>query len=180
VPTAAPASTSELQCTPTCTRDQATAAASGATASPARGLSMATAVVNAAAEAACPEGNELEVGRRRSRRSGGISASGGRRRGSSGLSTALAVVLAPRMATRPRRAARRVVPARPASTAATVNQSRLWFADLLRRLNARSAGPTGSSATLCCTARSDRSANSTTRRNHSLTGSTLRAAQRLG
>jgi hypothetical protein len=43
-------------------REYATAAASGAMAKPALRHSNATAVANAAADAACPEGNDDDVG----------------------------------------------------------------------------------------------------------------------
>jgi hypothetical protein len=62
LPSAAPATTSDAQWTPTCTREYATDAASGATARPSFGLSIATAVMNAAADAACPDGNDEDVG----------------------------------------------------------------------------------------------------------------------
>jgi hypothetical protein len=106
-------------------------------------------------------------------------ASGGRRRGSSGLSTPLAVTLAPRIASTPRVAPRRVTPTLVASTAAMLNQSRLWFADLVKRFNVGSTQERGNADTLAWTARSDRSTNFATRRNHSVTGSTVRATQRL-
>ncbi len=62
VPISIPAATSEGQWTPVCTREYATAAAIGATASPAAGDSIATAVANAAADAACPDGNDDDRG----------------------------------------------------------------------------------------------------------------------
>src|SRR3954470_19140728 len=61
-PSATPAATSLVQCTPTWIREYATVAASGTTQLAARGLSMATAVAKAAADAACPEGNDDDVG----------------------------------------------------------------------------------------------------------------------
>src|SRR3954452_6772646 len=100
---------------------------------------MATAVVKAAADAAWPEGNEEEVGRRVSRRATGTRSAAGRRRGKTCLPKALAVKLGPAIATRPPIAARRPRPGIVASTAAAVNQIRLWLAEVDSFFTTRSA-----------------------------------------
>ena len=138
-PSATPVATSLVQCTPTCTREYATVRASGTTHVAAFGLSIATAVANAAAEAAWPEGNDDDVGGKSSERYSGSSSAAGRRRGTRGLSTPLASRLAPVMASVPRRAPRRVWRVPAASTAATPNQSLLWLADLVSAASAGSA-----------------------------------------
>jgi hypothetical protein len=114
-------------------------AARGITQLAAFGLSMATAVANAAAEAACPEGNDDEVGGKSSERYAGSSSAAGRRRGTSGLNTPLASRLAPAMASTPRSAPRRVWRVPAARTAATPNQSLLWLAERVRVARAGSA-----------------------------------------
>ena len=170
LPTAAPTTTSDVQCTPTCTREYATAAASGATTRPSRGASMLTAVANAAAEAECPDGNDDEVGGLAMVWYAGSSEAAGRRRGSSGLSTALASALAPAMASTPRAAALRVAPRRAASTDATVNQSRLWLAAADRSFIVRSSELGGSAETALLMARSRSFTPSPDRRIHEITG----------
>ncbi len=125
MPTAAPTTTSELQCTPVWTREYATVAASGATASAVRGLSSATAVAKAAAAALCPDGNDDEVGALISLRGNGSSSAAGLRRATSDLSTTLTTKLAPPTDTMPRNAALRVAPGRTASAVATPVHSRL-------------------------------------------------------
>src|SRR5262245_56431802 len=99
---AAPTATSVGQCTPVWTRLYPTAAASGTIAAAASGDSMATAEANAAADAACPDGNDDEVGRRVMRRWTGSNSAAGRRRGNSRLPTRLAAKLANAMAPNPR------------------------------------------------------------------------------
>ena len=156
VPMASPTPTSEGQWTPVWTREYATARARGATASPARGDSMATAVAKAAAEAECPEGNDEDVGRFRRRRCAGTSSSAGRRRGNSGFPMRLAAALAPAIATTPRSAPRRVAPLRVASRAATPHHRRDLFADRESAISASSAFVAGSAALRRIRARSVR------------------------
>ena len=74
-----PPITSESQCAPTCIREYATAAANGATTSPATPDSRATPVANPAALAEWPDGNDGVVGYARSRRAIGTSLKAGRR-----------------------------------------------------------------------------------------------------
>jgi hypothetical protein len=62
IPHSVPAATSLGQCALVRSREWATATATGATASPAMGLSHAMAVVKAAAVAAWDEGNDDDVG----------------------------------------------------------------------------------------------------------------------
>lgn len=124
-PISQPAATSVGQCTPVCTREYPTTAASGSTTAPSARFSIATAVPKAAADAACPDGNEDDSGRLVSLRRGGSSSAAGRRRGNSGFPMRLADALAAPIAAIPRSAARRVEPARAAATAAMTNQSRL-------------------------------------------------------
>lgn len=112
---------------------------------PGLGDSNATAVANAAADAACPDGNDDEFGGLGNDWYAGSSRAGGRRRGISGLSTALAVKLVAAMDSAPRSAPRRVAPFLAASAAATENQSTLWFATLLSFVMATSTGLAG-----CC------------------------------
>src|SRR5947209_835598 len=101
-------------------------------AKPALGHSSATAAANAAADAAWPDGNDDEIGDSALSRYAGGSGTGGRRRGSSGLSTALVVKLVAAIARTPRSAARRVAPLLADSAAAIANQSTLWFVAVLR------------------------------------------------
>jgi hypothetical protein len=112
---------------------------------PGLGLSNATAVANAAADAACPDGNDDDFGGVGNDWYAGSSRAGGRRRGISGLSMALAVQLVAAMDSTPRSALRRVAPFLAASTAAIENQSTLWFAALLSFVMATSSGLGG-----CC------------------------------
>ena len=167
-PSAAPATTSELQCTPTCTREYATLAASGASARPSLGLSSPTAVANAAAEAACPDGNDDDVGGSGRVWYAGSSEAAGRRRGSKGLHRAFAVALASAMASTPRPAALRVTPRRRPRPAATANQRTLWFAAVDTAFIAVSNGLGGSAAT-----------PRVIRRSISLTGSAISSSRRL-
>src|SRR2546430_15235863 len=71
---------------------------------PAGGLSMVTAVVKAAAEAAWPDGKDEEVGGSGTVRKSGRASAAGRRRGSSGLAIRVAGRLGPAMASPPRSA----------------------------------------------------------------------------
>ena len=79
------------------------------------------------------------------------------------------VKLAPPIATTPRSAARRVAPWRLASTAATANHSRLWFAAVVSPLKIASAGQRGMIARRLTNPRSIRSIFATTLRNQSCT-----------
>src|SRR4051812_33447120 len=97
------------------------------------------AVVNAAAEAACPDGNDEEVGRLVSLRAIGTRSAAGLRRGNRVLPIAFALKLAPAMATTPRNAALRVIPFRVASTPAIANHSSPWFAVFVSRFKPASA-----------------------------------------
>jgi hypothetical protein len=128
---------------------------------------MATAVANAAAEAECPDGNDDDVGGFGSVWYAGSSAAAGRRRGSSGLQTTFAAVLASAIASTPRPAAFRPAPRRSVSPAATVNHSRLWFAAVDSPFMTVSSGLGGSEATRWEIARS-----------RSLTGSSRTPCQR--
>ena len=100
---------------------------------------MATATANAAAEAACPDGNDDEVGGSSSERNAGSSSAAGRRRGTSGLSTPLASRLAPPMASTPRSAPRRRVAGAGGQDRRDANQSLLWLAERVSALSAGSA-----------------------------------------
>jgi hypothetical protein len=88
------------------TRDAPTAAASAATGAASFGISSATPVANAAADAACPEGNDVVRGAGASRRRTGISLPG-LARPDRPLTTTFVVVLAIAMPASPRSAARR-------------------------------------------------------------------------
>src|SRR2546430_2944212 len=74
---------------------------------PAGGLSMVTAVVKAAAEAAWPDGKDEEVGGSGTVGKSGRASAAGRRRGSSGLAIRVADRLGPAIASTPRSAAPR-------------------------------------------------------------------------
>src|SRR5256885_11566568 len=104
---------------------------------------MATAVVNAAADAAWPDGNEEDVGGLGTVRQWGSGSGAGRRRGSSGLATALVRKLAAPMDSTPRNAARRVTLFREASAEAMANHSTLWLAAVVSTFRPVSAGERG-------------------------------------
>ncbi len=133
-PRAAPATTSLGKWTPVYTRDNATDQAIGATARPQAGDSSATPVANAAADAACPDGNEVVIGWRFSCRPSGTGSSTGRGRRTDRLPRVLMVSEARLSEARPRAAARRPRGVRPAAmTAAVANHSTPWFALRLSR-----------------------------------------------
>jgi hypothetical protein len=126
-------------------------------------------VANAAADAECPDGNDDDVGGFANVWYAGSSAAAGRRRGSSGLSTALAVALAPAMASRPRAAALRLAPRRAASTPATAIHSRLWLAAVDNRFIAVSHRLGGSAEMVREIARSTSFTSSARRVSHAST-----------
>lgn len=132
-PRAAPARASLGRRTPVCTRDRVTEAATGATTAPQPGDSSATPVANAAADAACPSGNEGVTGCRFSRRSrrtsrtGGTACAAGWGRRTERLPRAPAVREATPREARPRAAALRARGVRlTARAAAAANQSAPW------------------------------------------------------
>ncbi len=105
-PSAGPPITSDGQCTRVRTRLYAITATNGAIAIPARGLSIPTAVPDAAAVIACLDGNDDESGRSGNARRAGNRAAGGRRRADTEPSTCPNGNATP-AATSPRTAARR-------------------------------------------------------------------------
>lgn len=84
-PRTAPARTSLTWWTPTWTREYPTAAATGASTAPATGSSRATPHVKAAADAACPLGNDVVQGCLVRRRTSGVSSMSGRCRRNNGF-----------------------------------------------------------------------------------------------
>lgn len=157
-----PPTTSDGQCAPVCTREYATAAATGAMTAPATGRSIATPAANAAALAEWPEGNDGDVGSRRMRRAAGSSVWSGRCPPNSRLPMRFATALAVSRLPTPR------IPARQRPAAASENampnhssprsaardrarrpvSTRGWYCPRFRRLTiARSARPTHAGST---------------------------------
>src|SRR5882672_6440277 len=91
------------------------------------GVSIATAVANAAADAECPDGNDGVTGTRRTRRDSGMSADGRARRKMT-LTGPLARELATPTAVMPRSAARRRRPPLAPRPAATAHHRTPWSA----------------------------------------------------
>jgi hypothetical protein len=111
------------------TREAATPAASTPTGAASRGHSSATPAAKAAAEAECPDGNDVVTGSRRGRRWAGVSSADGRRLRTACLASTFAAKLAVSAASIPRSAARRARRS-PVAASATliIHHSRLWFA----------------------------------------------------
>ncbi len=118
--------------------------------------SSATPVAKAAAEAACPDGNDVVTGCRLSCRTDGTRSSIGRSRRTAPLPTVLIATDATASEAAPRNAARRerALPPRAAIPAAVPNQSSPWLALRLSLGSSGSAPGQCRSATLRKTARS--------------------------
>jgi licheninase len=112
------------------TRDAATPAATTATGAASSGHSSATPVAKAAAEAECPEGNDVVIGGRRRPRCFGTRWTGGLGRRTARLLTTFAAKLARPRPTIPRRAARRARRLPVAASAPLIAHHRTpWSAD---------------------------------------------------
>ncbi len=116
------------------TRETATAAASGTTAAPQPLDSSATPAAKAAAEAECPDGNDVVIGWRLSLRAAGTGSRTGRGRRTVRLPRVLIAADARVSEATPRAAARRARGVRAAAMAAAVANHRTpWLAARLRR-----------------------------------------------
>src|SRR5690606_36483942 len=149
----------------------------GATTAPSSGDSTARAAVNAAAEAACPDGKDDDSGGVLIRRWAATRSAGGRRRGSSGLPTRFVAVLTSAIEAAPRSAARRVRPLRVARRVAAPSHNPLRSAPVPSALSSGSEMVGRRVALRWDSARSARRTRSITLCKVLTTLNTVRAAQ---